>query len=157
MNIHIARSTSAGPTQRLPGTVLSIILTLALLSGCETPGQHIAKRENDLTAAGFVLRPANTAERQLLLARLPPHKFVQRVKDGKVHYVYADPSLCHCLFIGTEKAYSRYAQNKQSQKQVRELERDLKQHNNAAEDDDFNAQVYSDPAFNWEAWGPWGY
>jgi hypothetical protein len=54
----------------------------------------IVDHENDLAAAGFLVRPADTAERRGLLAQLPAHKFVQRVK---------------------------------------ELERDLKRHNNAAE------------------------
>jgi hypothetical protein len=74
-----------------------------------------------------------------------------------VHYVYADASVCRCLYVGTEAAYGQYQKNKESKAEVKELERDLKRHNNAAEDDDLNAQVYSDPAYHWEAWGPWEY
>jgi hypothetical protein len=135
----------------------AVVLSIAASAGCQTSRGHIVNHESDLAAAGFVQRPADTNERRALLARLPAHRFVQRNKDGKVHYVYADPSVCKCLYVGTDGAYSQYQQNKQSQKQVKELERDLQQHDNAAEDDDFNAQIYSDPAFNWEAWGPWGY
>jgi hypothetical protein len=142
---------------KLTGQAAAIILSILLTAACQTSRQHIVNHENDLAAAGFVLRPADTSERRTLLAQLPAHRFVQRSKDDKVHYVYADPSVCKCLYVGTEGAYSQYQQNKQSQKQVKELERDLQQHNNAAEDDDFNAQIYSDPAFNWEAWGPWVY
>jgi hypothetical protein len=135
----------------------AVFLAVGILAACQTPHQRIVDHESDLAAAGFLVRPADTAERRALLARLPEHKFVQRVKDDKVHYVYADASVCKCLYVGSEAAYGQYQQNKQSKAQIKELERDLKRHNNAAEDDDLNAQVYSDPAFNWEAWGPWNY
>jgi hypothetical protein len=138
-------------------TVPAVFLAVGILAGCQTSRQRIVDHEDDLAAAGFLIRPADTTERRALLTRLPEHKFVQRVKDDKVHYVYADSSVCKCLYVGTEAAYGRYQQNRQSKAQVKELERDLKRHNNAAEDDDLNAQVYSDPAFNWEAWGPWDY
>ena len=142
---------------RRPGRLSAVFLAVCILSACQTPHQRIVDHENDLAAAGFLVRPADTAERQTLLARLPEHKFVQRVKDDKVHYVYADASVCKCLYVGSEAAYGQYQKNKQSKAQIKELERDMKHRNNAAEDDDFNAQVYSDPAYNWEAWGPWGY
>jgi hypothetical protein len=135
----------------------TVFLAVSLLAACQTSRQRIIDHENDLAAAGFLLRPADTAERRALLAQLPEHRFVQRVKGDKVHYVYADASVCKCLYVGSEAAYGQYQQNRESKAQVRELERDLKQRNNAAEDDDLNAQVYSDPAYHWEAWGPWDY
>lgn len=135
------------------------VASLALLiccSACQTPSQRIAGHEDDLVAAGFVIRPADTAERRQLLERLPPHKFVRRDKDDTVHYVYADPTVCKCLYVGTQAAYQHYVQNRQSAAQVKELEKDLKARNNEAEDEDFNEQVYTGPYYNWEAWGPWG-
>jgi hypothetical protein len=135
--------------------VSAIFLAIGVLAACQTSRQHIVNHENNLAAAGFLVRPADTVERRALLARLPEHRFVQRVKDGKMDYVYADSSVCQCLYVGSEAAYGKYQQNKQSNAQVKELERDLKRHNNDAEDDDFDAQIYSDPVYNWDAWGPW--
>ena len=132
-------------------------MAISMLAACQTPHQRIIGHENDLAAAGFRIRAADTAERRALLARLPEHKFVQRVKDGKTHYVYADASVCKCLYIGTEAAYSQYRQNQQSKAEDKVLERDLKRHNNDAADEDFDQQVYSSPYYNWEAWGPWEY
>lgn len=106
--------------------------------------------------AGFLVRPANTPERQAMLARLPAHKFVRHAKGDNIQYVYADPSVCRCLYVGSQAAYAKYQENKQSDQRIKELKRDLRDHENAAEDDDFNAQVYDDPAWNWNAWGPWG-
>jgi hypothetical protein len=33
-----------------------------------------------------------------MLNRLPPHTFAQRVNGDAVHYVYADPLVCGCLY-----------------------------------------------------------
>ena len=64
-------------------------------------------KEDALAAAGFVVKPANTAEREQMLQRLPPNKFVQRPKNGMVDYVYADPVVCNCLYVGDQSAYDR--------------------------------------------------
>ncbi|HXW83741.1 MAG TPA: hypothetical protein VEJ86_05015 [Candidatus Binataceae bacterium] len=31
-------------------------------------------------------------------------------KNGKMHYWYADPVYCHCLYVGNQDAYDRYQQ-----------------------------------------------
>ena len=135
--------------------VAAMVFAIGLLTACQTPSQRVAHHENDLAVAGFLVRPANTPQRQTMLARLPAHKFVQRAKGDDVHYVYADPTVCKCLYVGTQTAYAKYQENKQSDRRIAQLKRDLKDHNNAAEDDDFNAQIYDDPAWDWSAWGPW--
>ena len=146
----------AGAAWRRAIELAAIVSALGVLTACATPSRRIINHENNLAAAGFTARPADTSERRALLAQLPAHKFVQRVKDDKVHYVYADPSVCKCLYVGTPAAYGKYQENKQSDARIKALKKDLKEHQNAAEDDDFNEQVYADPAFNWEPWGPWG-
>ena len=113
-----------------------------LFTACQTQQQAVAQREDHLAAAGFTVRPANTPERQAMLNRLPPHKFVRRVKGDNVHYVYADPLVCDCMYVGSEQAYSQY----QRDRQQRQL----------ADQQQMTADMYSDPAWNWGAWGPWG-
>lgn len=135
--------------------VAGLLLALGLLSACQTPARRVANRENDLAVAGFLVRPANTPQRQSLLARLPPHKVVQHVKGDDVRYVYADPSVCKCLYIGSQAAYAKYQENRQSDRRIAQLKQSLKDHNNAAEDDDFNAEVYDDPSWDWNVWAPW--
>jgi hypothetical protein len=136
-------------------TNATLAAALLVLAGCQTPSHRIVTHENNLAAAGFTIRPADTVKRQTLLAQLPAHKFVKRITKDTVHYIYADPSVCRCLYVGTQEAYGKYQENKQSDARIKQLESDLKDHQNAAEDDDFNAQVYDNPAFEWEAWGPW--
>jgi hypothetical protein len=118
-----------------------IVLGSLALTACESQQQRVEQREDLLSAAGFIVRPANTPERQAMLNRLPPHKFVHRVNGDVVHYVYADPLVCGCLYVGTQQAYNQYKAN-QLQQQL-------------ADEQQMTAQTYSDANWNWGAWGPW--
>src|SRR6202020_1897165 len=77
------------------------------LTACQTQQQIVTQREDNLAAAGFIIRPANTPERQAMLHRLPAHQFVQRINGDTVHYVYADPLVCGCIYVGTQQAYGQ--------------------------------------------------
>jgi len=90
--------------------VLSVALAVAvMLTGCATIRRSEARStEQLLAAAGFVMRPADTAERQQRPAAMPPYRLVSRSKDGHVVYTYADPDTCKCLYVGGSKEYSEY-------------------------------------------------
>lgn len=122
-------------------TILAIGAAVSL-AACETQSQMVAHSEDNLAAAGFIVKPANTPERQQMLHRLPPHTFVQRVNGDVVHYVFADPLVCGCLYVGTQQAYNAYKLHQQQQ--------------NLADEQAMTAQSYADPAWSWGAWGPWG-
>jgi hypothetical protein len=124
------------------GMLVGVLLGMGALAACQTQQQIVSQHEDNLAAAGFVVSPANTPERQAMLKRLPPHKFVQRVSGDTVHYIYADPLVCGCLYVGTQQAFAQYKLHQQQQ--------------NLADEQLMTAQTYSDPAWNWNAWGPWG-
>ena len=119
--------------------VIACVVLLAL-SACQTPQQQVTDKEDNLSAAGFQVRPANTPERQAMLHRLPAHRFVQRTRGDVVSYVYADPLVCNCLYVGSQDAYGRYRMHMQQQQ--------------LADEQQMTAQMYSDPGWNWGAWGP---
>jgi hypothetical protein len=85
-------------------TVLPLLCALAL-SGC---AQIVSDQEAGLAAAGFRPQPADTPERQAMLAQLPAHQFVRNRDRYAITYTYADPSVCHCLYVGTDLAYANY-------------------------------------------------
>jgi hypothetical protein len=124
------------------GMLVGLLLGMGSLTACQTQQQIVTEHEDNLAAAGFIVRPANTPERQAMLKRLPPHQFVQRVSGDTVHYVYADPLVCGCLYVGTQQAFAQYKLHEQQQ--------------NLADEQLMTAQTYSDPAWSWNAWGPWG-
>ena len=123
-------------------TLVGSVLAIAALGACQTQQQTIMEHEDRLAAAGFVIKPANTPERQAMLVRLPAHRFVIRQSGDTIHYVYADPLVCDCLYVGTQQAYDRYKANQLAQQ--------------LADEQLMTAQAYSDAAWSWPAWGPWG-
>ena len=123
-------------------TVLFCLSFLGGLDACESVQQRVTEQEDKLSAAGFIVKPANTPDRQAMLKKLPPGKFVRRENGDTVHYVYADPIVCGCLYVGTQDAYNRYKANELTQHLVDEQQ--------------VTAQTYSDASWNWNAWGPWG-
>jgi hypothetical protein len=119
-----------------------VLIAVFAITACQSQGALVTQNEDNLAAAGFVVRPANTPERIAMLKRLPPHQFVQRVNSDVVHYVYADPLVCGCLYVGTQQAYNQYKLHQQQQ--------------HLADEQLMTAQTYTDTAWNWGAWGPWG-
>jgi hypothetical protein len=94
---------------RLPAFAAALA---TLLAACSTPDSTatIAQRENLMSAAGFTLRPADTPARVAALKQLPAHRFVQQQREGRTIWLYADPTLCNCLYLGGPDAYRFYRQ-----------------------------------------------
>jgi hypothetical protein len=143
LNMTIYRYLDAN-RRKLPrlATAMLLGMSVVVLGACQTPQERITQHEDNLAAAGFVVKPANTPERQAMLKRLPANHFVKRVHEDIVHYVYSDPLVCGCLYVGSQQAYDQYKRD--------QMERHL------ADEQQMTADTYSDAAWNWNAWGPWG-
>lgn len=124
---------------KLPIAALAVCLAI---SACASPQQRAVEREDLLAAAGFTIRPANTPTRIASLHGLPPNKLVRRVHGEAVRYVYADPLVCNCLYVGDQAAYGQYRQEM--------FQRRL------ADEQSMTAQMNQD---SWDEgpWGPMGY
>jgi hypothetical protein len=68
---------------------------------------HQEATDMHLEDVGFTMR---LAEPQQLgrLRSLPPRKFIARTIGGQRYYLYADPDLCKCVFLGNESAMQSY-------------------------------------------------
>lgn len=122
---------------------LNTILVLASMvafGGCVQP--DAVRKEGLLAAAGFIPKPADTPQRVAALNRLPPHKFVRTTRNGQPIWLYADPTICGCLYAGDARAYGNY------QHEVFEA--------HLADERAMSAQLNADAAMQWEMWGPWG-
>ena len=119
------------------------VLLSASLAGCAAQRQDVSQQENQLSAAGFTVRPANTPDRLAMLKRLPPDRFVQRTHGDMVTYVYADPLVCGCLYVGDQQAFGRYQQYVQAMR--------------IADEQQLTAQLYNDPGWDWAGWGYGGF
>lgn len=58
-----------------------------------------------------------------------------------IHYIYADPEVCGCLYIGTQQDFAQYVSNQQL---------DFEQAQR------ITFLNYYDAAWDWGAWGPLG-
>ena len=117
---------------------LAAVLVTAALSGCASPQVLNARREHLLSAAGFHLRPATTPQVRAQLAALAPQRLVWQDHLGKLSFLYADPDACHCLFVGSERAYQTY-RRMQFQRQIATRNKQAAQMN-----------------LNAAGWWPWG-
>lgn len=60
------------------------------------------------TISGFVPQLADTPAKMRHLMALPPDRLITRTRNGKTTYLYADPNICRCVYVGTPEAYRTY-------------------------------------------------
>jgi hypothetical protein len=130
-------------TMKMFATLAVVSVTGLALAACETTAERVGAKEDTLAAAGFTMLPANTTERQNELHQLPPNKFVPKTAGDTTQYVYADPVVCNCLYIGDQKAYGAYRQDVLTK--------------NIVDEQQMTAMTYQD-GWDWGGWdwGPWG-
>ena len=66
------------------------------------------KRDRLLEQSGFIMRPADTPRKLERMKRLPPLRFIRRTKPGGRYYLFADPKLCVCVFVGDQQAMNNF-------------------------------------------------
>ncbi len=114
------------------------------LGGCAYLNTQQAEQIDPmLAAAGFQMRPADTAEKIEQLKTLPALKVVPHQEGDKSYFLVADPYACKCLYVGTAANYERYERISLRQE--------------AAQDRLEAAEMSEDAAMQWGMWGPWGY
>lgn len=122
-----------------------LMVAVAVLGGCAA---QVVQKEDMLAAAGFTFRAATTPQAASALKALPPHKFVHQIRNGTPIWIYADPSICGCLYAGDDAAYQRYRQMV-FQKQIADEQTQAAMMNQ-------NAAIEQQAAMmNWGVWGPW--
>ena len=64
--------------------------------------------DRKLVDAGFTMRSVDTPKQMEQARRLPQRTIVERTKDGKHHYLYADTEYCKCVLGGNAQALQAY-------------------------------------------------
>ncbi|MEM7021273.1 MAG: hypothetical protein AAF637_01640 [Pseudomonadota bacterium] len=128
-------------TRRRAQLALTLLVGLALAGCAMIEREETEDTEQLLAAAGFTMRPADTAEKLADLERYQQHTLIRREREGQVTYVYADAADCKCLYTGNEQNYDAF-ENLQVQQ-------------NIAEEEQMAASEAEQASMNWEVWGPW--
>jgi hypothetical protein len=114
-----------------------------------SPAQQAEQIEPMLAAAGFMMHPADTPEKQTHLDSLLPLQVQYYVgKTGNLHYYMADPYYCKCMYIGNEQAYQKYEQMKLNE-QFQTTEGEISRQN-------LEAQQLEEMDFQEEMFNPYG-
>lgn len=98
--------------------------------------------ETELSLAGFKVMAADTAEKQKMLHTLPPRSITRIVRPDNTYYIYADPDLCACLYVGREAEYDHFSRLG--------VEREISDQQLRAN------EVQQGYAAGWSPAGPWG-
>ena len=95
--------------------------------------------EQLLAAAGFEKKVADTPAKLAHLGTLTPaRKLVTHRRDGQLYYVYADPEVCKCLYVGTAAQYQLALEKRRQTEQLVAMQ-----------------QRPDDDTVIWSVWGPW--
>ena len=94
--------------------------------------------EQLLTAAGFQKKVADTPAKLAHLGTLTPaRKLVTHRRDGRLYYIYADPVVCNCLYVGTAAQYQVALEKRRESEQLVAM------------------QELDDDSVVWDLWAPW--
>ena len=125
---------------RMRSTLFALCGLLGVLAACATPQQETEIREDLLRKAGFVAKPANTPERIQMMRSMPPNTFMKGLRGNETVFLYADPKVCGCLYVGTEAEFLRYKQQAvQSQ---------------LMDEQSLDPQLHRAASWRWGAWDP---
>ena len=99
-----------GAGVKLIGSIVAIVGLCAAVTACD---RNITDKEDLLSASGFKPNPLKTPAQLASFKTLPAHKLTRKIHAGKTLWVYPDPTICGCLYIGDQAAYDTY-QKKQA-------------------------------------------
>ena len=131
-------------------TILAILAVGATAAACSSKPES---KQDMLAASGFKVVSLTTPGQAASFKKLPPHKLTRKTYQGKTVWLYADPTMCGCLYMGTQDAYNAYIKEASRQMIAQAMKANY-------QDDPYSpsamdAQVDSD--WDWGEWGNPGY
>ena len=98
---------------KVAAITVMLIITTGSLMNCSSTKQTRrelppAQIEGMLVTAGFQKTLADTPEKMEKIMGLTQRMVVPHLEDEKVYYVYADATVCGCVYVGDELDYERF-------------------------------------------------
>ncbi len=133
--------------------IISIAFLSLLITSCAILEEQWANQtEQELIAAGFITKLANSPEKLEKLDAMKQRTIVLHDRNGTNFYIYADNNK-NCIYIGNNKSYQKY-QNIKIQKELAAQAAQTAADNRTAAS--YNQMTAEQNAMDWEMWGPWG-
>lgn len=88
------------------GSILVVAGLCVAATACGTPPKT---KEDRLSSSGFKAMPLKTPAQLASFRSLPAHKLTKTTYKGETAWVYADPTICACLYVGNQDAYNAYS------------------------------------------------
>jgi hypothetical protein len=124
---------------RIPGNGASYRVAVASFDFMADGEWKTLTTEQLLTTAGFQKKVADTPEKLAHLETLTPsRKLVAHRRDGQLYYVYADPEMCKCLYVGTATQYQLALEKRLADEQLVAMQ-----------------EHRDDDVLLWGLWAPW--
>jgi hypothetical protein len=102
-----------------------------------------------LQDSGFKVVSLKTPGQAESFKKLPPHKLVRKTWNGKPVWVYADPTMCGCLYMGTQDNYDAYIKEASKQMMTTAMRANF-------QDDPYSPTGMDNAVDNDMDWGVWG-
>ena len=98
-----------------------------------------ATTEQFLAAAGFQKMVADSPAKAAHLERLTPaRRMIAHRRAGRLYYLYADPEVCKCLYVGTAEQYQLALEKRRESDELVAMQEHL----------DYDTGT-------WDLWAPW--
>jgi hypothetical protein len=91
-------------------SIINSIAAVTLLAGCVNAPTVVRGKEDLIADSGFQIQPGTSPAYAAASKQLPPHRFAHHTANGVATYYYLDPTICGCLYTGTEQNWNAYKQ-----------------------------------------------
>lgn len=128
-------------------TFLAILAVGATAAACSSSKPE--SKQDMLADSGFKVVSLKTPGQAASFKKLPPHKLTRKTYQGKTVWLYADPTMCGCLYMGTQDAYNAYIKEASRQMIAQAMKANY-------QDDPYSPSAMDAQVDNDWDWGEWG-
>ncbi|MBL0901511.1 MAG: hypothetical protein IBJ17_22805 [Reyranella sp.] len=129
-------------------SVFVAVTLAAAVAACSTTPKMESKQDM-LSDAGFKTVSLKTPGQLAQFKKLPAHQLTRKNYQGKTVWVYADPTLCGCLYMGTPDNYNAYIKIASKQMMSQAMRANF-------QDDPYSPTAMDNAVDSDWDWGEWG-
>ena len=130
-------------------SILAILAIGGMAAACHGTDTKTESKQDMLSDSGFKVVSLKTPGQTASFKKLPAHQLTRKTYKGKTVWVYADPTMCGCLYMGTQDNYNAYIKKASAQMMSTAMRA------NFADDPYSPSSMDATVDNDWD-WGEWG-